>query len=153
MLPLAASLLLIGAGIAVANYVLLRKWADYRASTLSRDRAALQEFILIARQESERLEELIQRAAQLNLDSSRAPLAAIENLADPHLLDNPAAIAEAAARMPLVPRDIPRDLFEQDHKALAIARLADQGQPPDEISRRLGLPLGEIELLLSVRSA
>jgi hypothetical protein len=44
------------------------------------------------------------------------------------------------------------DLFTRDHASLAIARLADRGLAPNSIAQQLGLPIGEVELLISLRA-
>jgi hypothetical protein len=48
--------------------------------------------------------------------------------------------------------DIPADLFQHDRQSLSVARLADQGLSPASIAECLSLPLGEVELLLSLRA-
>jgi DNA-binding NarL/FixJ family response regulator len=113
--------------------------------------AALQALVLMAGQESERLETAIKKAESLDLAAPRDTLARIEGLADPAALASADALARVADAMPQLPTDVAGDLFEADKKTSAIARLLEKGHSADEISRRLGLPIGEIELLLSLR--
>lgn len=127
--------------------------------------AVLQNLIAVARRESERLEAALRRAEQLNLSPAAAAgapnpphsLARIESLADPAALADPNSLALAASSLAspagesLPPID--PDLFDSNRRTLELARLADQGLSPTDIARRLGLPLGEVELLLSLRPA
>jgi hypothetical protein len=119
--------------------------------------AALQALVILARQESERLQAAIQRAEKAGTafpgEEERDVLGMIERLADPAALDDPTQLAELAARLPPLPGGAAADLFDDNERTIAIARLADQGQSPAEIARRLGLAVGDVELLLSLRSA
>jgi hypothetical protein len=115
--------------------------------------SGLQALVLIARQESQRLEAAVAKAGSLEIAPPRDTLARIEGLADPAALASQAALADLAAQMPGMPRGIADDFFEADKKPLAIARLADRGYSPAEIADELGLPIGEVELLLSLRTS
>jgi hypothetical protein len=72
-------------------------------------------------------------------------------LAETAALANTEAWAQMANEVSQLPGGVPADLFEADQRSSAIARLAEKGHSTAEISRRLGLPVGEIELLLSLR--
>jgi len=115
--------------------------------------AALQALAILARHESDRLEAAIRRAEGLGDGAPRDTLAAIESLADPDALADPERLAEVAAQMPPLPRGLRGELFADNDRQVAIANLAARGLPPTEIARRLSLPIGEVELLLSLRSA
>ncbi len=150
MLPEIASLLTM-----VACAGLLAAWrlgAAYRAARevhakIDAKLAALEALVTRAMQESQRLEAalaLARAAQQPDL------LAQIESLADEPALAEPHFLARVAAQMPAVVADDP---FAGNERQLAIARLADQGLAASDIARRLSLPIGEVELLLSLRSA
>jgi hypothetical protein len=115
--------------------------------------SALQSLVAIAARERERLEAAIARAERRQLDIPRDALAAIENLGDPAALDDPERMAEVARGLPPPHGHIPADLFERNDRRLKIAELADRGAPPAEIARELGMSVGDVELLLSLRSA
>jgi hypothetical protein len=163
MLSAIASSAFMFAGIGLAVCLLLRRVAGDREMLRAEARAlkgelddrlaALQEATLLARRETERLEAAIKNAQALELKSPRDTLDAIESLADPLSLADPDALRHAAAQLPPLPSDVAGDVFESDQKTLAIARLSDQGNSPGEIAHRLGLPLGEVELRLSMRAA
>lgn len=117
--------------------------------------SALQALVVLARQEAERLEAAIRRAADGGIGGDDAPrdtLAAIERLADPAALDDPDKLAEVAAQCPSHASATAADPFHDNERTIAIARLADRGHSSVEIARRLGRPLGEVELLLGLRS-
>jgi hypothetical protein len=78
----------------------------------------------------------------------RETLARLADLADPAALANPSALAEAAQSLP--PRTA-SDPLADNAIEVAIGRLAEQGQTPEAIAQQLGLPLGEVELRLSLR--
>src|SRR5436189_1601645 len=65
--------------------------------------SALQALVLMARQESQRLEAAIKKAESLELAAPRDTLAAIEGLADPEALSSASALAEVAAQVPQLP--------------------------------------------------
>ena len=115
--------------------------------------SALQALVILARRESERLEQAIRRAENADVAAPRDALAAIEGLADPAALADPDRLARVAAQMPPLPGGLRSDLFDDNQHQVAIARLAEQGLSPTEIARRLRLPIGEVELLLNLRSA
>jgi len=114
--------------------------------------AALQALTILARNESQRLEAAIRRAEGLGIDAPRDTLAAIEGLADPDALADPQRLAEVAAQMPPLPRGLRGELFAENDRQVAIANLAARGLAPTEIARRLSLPIGDVELLLNLRS-
>jgi hypothetical protein len=79
-----------------------------------------------------RLDQAIRRAERLGLDRTRDPLAAIEQW--------DANAAETPVDEALAPADVE-----------AIYRYADQGEAPSAIAMKTGMPLGEVELALSLR--
>lgn len=111
--------------------------------------AALRAQVETAREERERLEAAIAQARQLGITVTTDTLAALEALAEPEALADPRRLAELAAQLP-PPDSIPADLFERDRQLLAISTLAAEGLSPAEIGARLSLPLGEVELLMSL---
>jgi DNA-binding NarL/FixJ family response regulator len=122
--------------------------------------SALQALVALARRESDRLEAALHRAEQLDLPATasadapppRHTLAQLEALADSAALADPTALA-AAARLSDLPGGVEDNLFDSNRRSIDLARLADQGLSPAEIAHRLSLPLGEVELLLSLRPA
>jgi hypothetical protein len=114
--------------------------------------ARLQFLVAAARAERERLETAVADAVRRQIAVPRDTLALLESLAEVDALADSDRLAEVAAQLP-PPADVAGDLFARDEPSLAIGTLAAQGQSAAEISRRLGLPLGEVELLLSARAA
>jgi hypothetical protein len=114
--------------------------------------AALQALVALAREERALLEATILQLRHDEADQPRGTLAAIESLGDPAALDDPERLSQVAARMPALPGDVAADLFERDRQSLAVSRLSDQGLSPVSIAEHLHLPLGEVELLLSLRA-
>jgi DNA-binding NarL/FixJ family response regulator len=159
MLSAIASSILLLAGTGLAVYMLLLRAAADRAearemkSEIDNKLAALHELTRMARREAERLEAAIRNAQALELESPRDSLDSLESLADPSSLANPDALRHATAHLPHLPSNVAGDVFDSDQKTLAIARLKDQGNSAGEIAHRLGLPLGEVELRLSMRAA
>jgi hypothetical protein len=115
--------------------------------------SALQALVALARRESDRLEAAILRAEQLDISAPQGTLAQLQNLADPASLADPTALATAAGYLSPLPGCTDSDLFAANRRLLELSRLADQGLSPAEISHLLSLPLGEVELLLSLRPA
>jgi DNA-binding NarL/FixJ family response regulator len=101
----------------------------------------------LAGREADRLEAALARSAE----NRGGSLAAIESLGEPAALDDPQSLARVAAQVTTTGAG--GDLFADNDRQVAIARLADQGLTPAEIARRLSLPIGEVELLLNLRSA
>jgi len=105
----------------------------------------------VAHDTTARLEAAIRRAEALQ-SPRRDTLASIESLADPSALSDEDALASVAADLQRQMSDPAGNIFEQDAKAISVARLCGQGLKPAEISRRLSLPIGEVEFLLSLRA-
>jgi hypothetical protein len=149
MLSLMASWGCAIAALLAALSTILRFRRDLRRQEqrLAECRAASEQLCL-------RVTELENRIAALDLQATAAPalrqrhsqhlLDRLESLADDDQLQDPAA--RAATLKPCF-----SDPFEAESPRLAIARLADQGNSAAEIARRLNRPLGEVELLLSLR--
>jgi hypothetical protein len=114
--------------------------------------AAMQALIALARRERGLLADAIARAEGGQVDVPQDTLAAIESLGDPAALDDAERLALVASQIRLLPGGTHGDLFERDRHALAAGRLADQGLSPASIAQHLQLPLGEVELLLSLRA-
>src|SRR5262245_14080259 len=104
----------------------------------------------VAHDTTARLEAAIRRAEALQ-SSGRDTLSSIESLGDPSALADANALAAIGANLRPRISDPAANIFEQDEKALSVARLQGQGLKPAEISRRLSLPIGEVEFLLSLR--
>ena len=94
------------------------------------------------------------RAAESNRRSQTTndPLALIEQLAESAALSSDETLQNIIPKVTGVPPGVAADLFEADRKLLAISRLIENGHPLPEIARRLNLPLGEVEFLVSLRS-
>jgi hypothetical protein len=114
--------------------------------------AALQTLVALARQERALLERTIASARERDIEAAGGTLAAIESLGDPAALEDSQRLAEVASQIPLLPGEVSADLFERDRTSLAIGRLADRGLAPQVIAEELGLPIGEVELMLSLRA-
>lgn len=114
--------------------------------------SAMQTLVAMARQERALLTTSIEQARAAGIEPTGGTLAAIEGLGDPAALEDPGRLALVAAQMPPLPGGVPGDLFEGDRTSLAISRLADQGLAPNSIAEQLNLPLGEVELKLSLRT-
>lgn len=115
--------------------------------------SALQTLVAMARQERALLEATLSRLQEADRERPRSTLTVIEELGDPAALDDPERLAEVAARVSTLADEVPRDLFDRDRQSLAVSRLADQGVPPTSIAEHLHLPLGDVELLLSLRAS
>jgi len=113
----------------------------------------LKSLLATARDTTAQLEAAIRRAQALPPPLQQDTLAAIEGLADPTALADARSLTDLAAHLPIKASNVAADIFEQDGKALSVARLCDQGLSPADISRRLALPVGEVEFLLSLRPA
>lgn len=102
--------------------------------------AALQALTTSARQECARLELLLARAQRLNgpVDS----LAAIEELADPAAMSDPSRLQQVIDNLP------PPSRPSGPSQRRAIQQLSASGLAPAAIAERLGLPIGEVELML-----
>lgn len=109
--------------------------------------------IAVAERTLGQLQAEIQQARSKAIERPRNALAEIENLADSSALADANSLAKLAAQLPSQTSAFAVDIFEQDVKALSVARLCDQGLLPAEISSRLSLPIGEVEFLLSLRPA
>jgi hypothetical protein len=96
------------------------------------------------------LEAAIRRAESLGLNVHLDSLSALQELADPAALADPHRLPQVAAQLPC---GVGGELFAENRQAVAIANLSAQGLSPVEIARRLSLPLGDVELLLNLRSA
>jgi hypothetical protein len=112
--------------------------------------SALQSLVALARQERALLETAIARAQGEEIDPPESTLAAIERLGDPAAVEDPQRLAKVAAQFVLPDEPVP-DLFAHDRETIRVNRLADQGLSPASIAEHLHLPLGEVELLLSLR--
>jgi len=149
---IASSILVLAAAALVVGAWRQRQAAAQAQHELMGQRAELERLITAARQESARLEAAIACTTTPRKTIPGDSLAAIEALGDPAALDNPRALAEAAAQASTLPGGVADDLFDANKHSLAITRLIDQGHSTAEIARRVGLPIGEVELRLSLRS-
>ena len=102
--------------------------------------AALQALTIAARQECARLELLIARAQRLH--GSVDSLAAIEELADPAAMSDSSRLQQVIDNLP------PPSRPAGPSQRRAIQQLSASGLPPAAIAERLGLPVGEVELML-----
>jgi hypothetical protein len=107
--------------------------------------SALRALTLMAREESARLEALLAQAQQLDPAAfqsltANATLAAIEQLAD-----DPSAVT-LPSRSPAQRGE----WIDRPQQKAQIARLAEQGHSAASIAAQLGLPVGEVELTMSL---
>jgi hypothetical protein len=113
--------------------------------------AALQALVIMARQESERLEAALAKLQDVDMSPRHDFLSRMAGLADPAELANPDALSAVAEALPAAPPCIPGDLFDRDRLAGEAYRLADRGLSASDIAMHLRLPVGDVELLLSLR--
>jgi hypothetical protein len=118
----------------------LHRQARQLGKSLAASQAALDALLASTHRQSDQVEAAISRAQEIKTES-RDILASIDELAE---------LTDLATILPALSTNAP-NLFNDNNTSLAVARLADQGHPPAYISKRLGLPLGEVELLLSLR--
>ncbi len=148
---IAAIVLALLSGALITAYPILR-WrlaAQQQQAQLQRQLDNLQTQLTALKQELAALKNTPPATQPpINLD----PLSQIEQLANPHALTNSDSLESIVEQIAALPTGTPSDLFEADRKLLAISRLAAHGHPLPEIARRLSLPLGEVELLSSLRS-
>lgn len=115
--------------------------------------AELHDVVEQARQQSAQLAALLAQAQHRKPHRPSNALTKIEALADPAALEDAASMSHLIAELPPPRTGLPVGLFADNRQSLAIAHLADQGLSAAEIARRLGVPIGEIELRLSLRAA
>lgn len=108
--------------------------------------AALRGLVLMADHARDRLELALQRAEQLGLAVTPDELELIARLPDQSTAETAAALQRLSAA-PSATGSSQSPLAEEQ-----VGRLALQGCSPATIAGELGLPLGEVEMLLSLRS-
>jgi hypothetical protein len=153
---LAVSLLALISGALITAYPILR-WrqaAERRQTEHERQLQAqlddLQTQLTVLTQQLASLRQQPTSASRfINPDS----LTQIEQLSDPQALTDTQALQTVVEQLASLPTGVTSDLFEADRKILAISRLIEHGHPLPEVARRLSLPLGEVELLSSLRSS
>jgi DNA-binding NarL/FixJ family response regulator len=141
--------------LGVVTYLIVRmqRSLEIQQRELSRRLSQLHDLICVTRQELQRLENTLATATiDVKHKSSVDPLEQIEQLADAVSLADSTALRAAAEQIATLPTGIAANLFTADHQNLAISRLLEKGHSLHEISRRLNIPIGEIELLTSMRS-
>lgn len=82
---------------------------------------------------------------------ARSSLDRLESLADEDQLHSGEALRVLADAVVTDDATFPSDPFAGHQESIAIARLADRGYSAVEIASQLHKPLGEVELLLSLR--
>jgi hypothetical protein len=101
---------------------------------------ALQAVVRIAGEESSRLEAAIARAERLGISSCRDTLQEIEDLAE---------VGASQSPLPEINDEIP--IGREAHHDRIYA-LAERGLPPAAIAEQTGATLGDVEMLLSLKS-
>ena len=152
---LVASLVCVIAALSVGVHLLLRRLqnVELRYHDLSSRLDELQSLVTATRQAIEQLRTATQATEHVgNRRSVVDPLARIEQLADPVILADHNALDETANQIGGLPAGVPANLFDTNETSVAITRLIQHGHSLPEISRRLHIPLGEVELLASFRS-
>ncbi len=109
----------------------------------------LQQTIRLAREENDRLESLIRRAIQLDLVSDGDTLQRIERLAAEMAGDftRPLALDD----LPDVASPLEGTLPVTEDRRKAIYSLTDSGESAASIADRMALPVGDVEIALSLR--
>lgn len=150
----ASSILLLGAAIATF-WLLTRRLNDLLARQCAAltQLAGLQTDLAALKDDLQQLRSALDQANSPLPPMARDTLASIESLADPATLANGRSLSDLAAQLPQIAPPHFADIFDRDKKSLTVARLQDQGLSPAEISRRLSLPIGEVEFILSLRPA
>jgi hypothetical protein len=103
------------------------------------------------------LQEARRRLERLEAPPSSSParrvpfLAELEALGELRQLDDVNALGKSAEQLDRHGQARWIDPFAGEEQRRALARLADQGLSAGEIARRLERPLGEVELMLSLR--
>jgi hypothetical protein len=115
--------------------------------------AALQALVIMARQESERLEAALARLQAAEMSPRHDLLSRIGRLAEEAQMANPDALSAMSEALPKASTGISPTLFDRDRLADDIYRLADRGLPASDIATHLQLPVGHVELVLSLRPA
>jgi DNA-directed RNA polymerase specialized sigma24 family protein len=152
MLAMVASCCFGLAGMTVAAYALSRLRAcRAEAGSLQREVARLNELLAAAQQE-----ERLTAAIANGRGSSLVPqvddaLAAIAALGDPAAMQSRSSLSAAVTSLTDALAGVPDTLFEDNEREQKIVLWHQRGHSPGEIARRLGVPLGEVELRLSLR--
>jgi hypothetical protein len=108
----------------------------------------LQEYLRAADEQAQRLESLLTRAAEVGA----APEAWTWQPAAERNLDSGLPLEQAAARLRTAPRGAPRPRSDGDStRQRQIYSLADSGLGSRAIAQQTGYPIGEVELVLSLR--
>lgn len=149
MLPIVASLIAVCLATLAATSTVLRRWR----------RDLIQQLTNLQTELNATRHELSALKATINTTRIQKPvpqhhdfLEQIEQLGDLTALANENAIEQAVREINQSPSVISADLFTADHKLLDISRLIDNGHTLSDIARRLHIPLGEVELLASLRT-
>ncbi len=112
----------------------------------------LQQLVRMAADHEQRLEQLIARAEQLGLHRTVDVLSEIQQATSPsNRLSTDGATGPAASRFPPPSARAQGLLSEPTDQQRAVYQLADQGRSAASIAEQVGLPLGEVEMLLSIR--
>lgn len=106
-----------------------------------------------AQRESQRLEAALARAEALGLPVRRDALAQIEALASQPVGNTAAAQFRTASDSCLVGSATSGALPGSSEQRRRIYSLADENRPLADIADRVGLPLGEVEMLLGLRTS
>ena len=114
---------------------------------------ALQQLTLLAQRQAERLENAINKAEKLGLSACRDTLEEIKQATE-----QPVSADQLIGTSPLLLGDVPeftshqqQQLASDDALCRRIYGLADEGLEAATIARRVGVPVGEIEIMLSLR--
>jgi DNA-binding NarL/FixJ family response regulator len=111
----------------------------------------LEKLIAAARHEAQRLEAAIAKARSMGLGKPQDTLAAIEGLADAAAMEDPGAMEEVVEQIRST-SSIADGGGSPEEKAMKIVSLVQRGYTAQQIARRLKMPLGDVEMLLSTRS-
>jgi hypothetical protein len=113
----------------------------------------LQHLIRAAAREREQLEAAIARAEHFGLSRCRDTLAEIERAtSEPNEPGSADPMGVPLGQLPPAPCASRGELPLPRDQQTAVYRLADLGHSPAAISEQLGMSLGDVEMMLSVRS-
>jgi hypothetical protein len=155
MLAIVASCVLALAALTVTASFLSRRVrvAQAQIAALRHEVEQLTALAATASQEAERLAAaFVSSRVQSPVGQAHDRLAQLAALGDPAATQSDAALSAAAAKLAEVVPGVPVNLFDDNRREESIVRLHERGHAPAEIARRLSVPVGEVELRLSMRA-
>jgi DNA-directed RNA polymerase specialized sigma24 family protein len=136
----------------VAAYALSRiRSCQADVDSLQREVARLNELLAAAQQEERLMAAIANSHRSSPVPHAGDALAAIAALGDPAAMQSRSSLSAAVTSLTDALAGVPDTLFEDNEREQKIVLWHQRGHSPGEIARRLGVPLGEVELRLSLR--